>query len=176
MSNKRKQAIKKIIREELTAHYEKFLVEGGAVRPHNRDSFPMAGVGVRGAEGTLPEPAEDRAIAPNKKRSTVTSIVDEPDATNWFVEEKISGHLSEQAPAEGDEQLYGINTTNNEPPEVQAADLNYNLEDPPRDLPPETHGAPAAGEGSKLDTNIKFESKSALTESEIRYFKKLAKL
>jgi len=209
MSERRKQAIKKIIREEIASYYEKILVEKGTGmhRNGNEPGFTQ-GMGLRGGAATLPEPAAGREQ--ECIESDMGGCIDPPGLKHHFVEStdmsheeeglddlgepiqrfrgqrrpgsvveplkteerKISRRLSE-APSEQDEQFFGVNTTNTEPPEVQAADLNYNLEDPPRDLPPEPPGAPVPGDD---ESNIKFESKLELTENEIRYLKKLANL
>ena len=91
--SKRKQLVEKIIREELVGYAKKILDEG-----------------MRTPYMNLPDAPPDRAIAPNKKRSTVTSIVDEPDLKQHYVEEKISDRLEEEA-SESDSKDYGVNTT-----------------------------------------------------------------
>jgi len=91
--SKRKQLVEKIIREELVGYAKKILDEG-----------------MRTPYMNLPDAPPDRAIAPNKKRSTVTSIVDEPDLKHHYVEEKFSDRLEEEA-SESDREEFGVNTT-----------------------------------------------------------------
>lgn len=114
--SKRKQLVEKIIREEMTGYAKKILDERKDTGMHwngNEPGFTM-GMGLRGGSATMPEPPPDRAIAPNKKRSTVTSIVDEPDLKHHYVEEKISDRLEEEA-SESDNEDYGVNTTSAAP-------------------------------------------------------------
>ena len=100
--SKRKQLVEKIIREEMTGYAKKILDERKDTGMHWNGSAP------------LPEPEPNRAIAPNKKRSTVTSIVDEPNLNRHFVEEKFSDRLEEEA-SESDSKDYGVNTTSAAP-------------------------------------------------------------
>ena len=114
--SKRKQLVEKIIREEMTGYAKKILDERKDTGMHRNGNEPgfTQGMGLRGGSATLPEPEPNRAIAPNKKRSTVTSIIDEPDLNRHFVEEKISDRLEEEA-SESDSKDYGVNTTSAAP-------------------------------------------------------------
>jgi len=114
--SKRKQLVEKIIREEMTGYAKKILDERRDTGMHWNGNEPgfTQGMGLRGGSATLPEPEPNRAIAPNKKRSTVTSIIDEPDLNRHFVEEKISDRLEEEA-SESDSKDYGVNTTSAAP-------------------------------------------------------------
>ncbi len=114
--SKRKQLVEKIIREEMTGYAKKILDERKDTGMHWNGNEPgfTQGMGLRGGSATLPEPEPNRAIAPNKKRSTVTSIIDEPDLKRHFVEEKISDRLEEEA-SESDNEDFGVNTTSAAP-------------------------------------------------------------
>lgn len=114
--SKRKQLVEKIIREEMTGYAKKILDERKDTGMHWNGNEPgfTQGMGLRGGSATLPEPEPDRAIAPNKKRSTTTSIIDEPDLKHHFVEEKFSDRLEEEA-SESDSEDYGVNTTSASP-------------------------------------------------------------
>ena len=114
--SKRKQLVEKIIREEMTGYAKKILDERRDTGMHWNGNEPgfTQGMGLRGGSATLPEPEPNRAIAPNKKRSTVTSIVDEPNLNRHFVEEKFSDRLEEEA-SESDSKDYGVNTTSAAP-------------------------------------------------------------
>ena len=114
--SKRKQLVEKIIREEMTGYAKKILDERRDTGMHWNGNEPgfTQGMGLRGGSATLPEPEPNRAIAPNKKRSTVTSIVDEPNLNRYFVEEKFSDRLEEEASG-SDSKDYGVNTTSAAP-------------------------------------------------------------
>ena len=71
----RKHLIKKIIREELAA-----------AAKQRKEQRKILSEGMRTPEPTRPAPAANRAIAPGKRRSDYTSIVDEPDSKPYFVE------------------------------------------------------------------------------------------
>ena len=106
LMSKHKQLIKKIIREELLAYKEKILDERKGVGLHKTE---LPGLGMRGGAVTMPEPEPNRAIPANKKRSTMTSIVDEPDSKPYFVEA-----IAEEA-AQSDKDVYGVDTTSSLP-------------------------------------------------------------
>ena len=104
--SKRRQLVEKIIREELAAYNKKILDERKGVGLHKAD---LPGMGMRGGQVSMPEPEPDRAIPANKKRSTMTSIVDEPDSKPYFVEA-----LAEEA-AQSDKDTFGVDTTSSLP-------------------------------------------------------------
>ena len=112
--SKRKQLVEKIIREELVGYAKKILDEGKGTGMHRNGSEAgfTQGMGLRGGDATMPAPEPNRAVEGGE--SAMGGRLDRPGLTQYYVEEKISDRLEEEA-SESDNEDYGVNTTSAAP-------------------------------------------------------------